>query len=299
MGLREEGFAGLYVHQAQQIHLSALLMSSQPAKMMSNWVHEVFLHEMGHHLHLSYLHPRAREEWDSGWVGVEQARAKLEAQYSVTPADRWRFWKLIERSGWDPKQAGAKLKGIDRAKFLVWLNRTEGNQVSSSFKQLRLTDYGKAVMRFFRDPEIKYQEYVQDNSPERAREMVERLKKTYMSNLELTEWYATRNYPTLDADTVEKIRAEDKSVNEALDKLGIPTDYGRKDTMEDFAESFVMFMTAPERLSDVALYRMKRALALSGLYGRMVMKVAARWHPPCPWVPFSMCGRWQIRMGLL
>ena len=84
----------------------------------------------------------------------------------------------------------------------------------------------------------------------------------------------------LDQETVERIRSEDKSVDQALDALGIPTHYGRTNIKEDFAETFVLFMVAPDRLSEIARYRMGRALWLSGFHGKPVMRVARRRTPP-------------------
>lgn len=59
-----------------------------------------------------------------------------------------------------------------------------------------------------------------------------------------------------------------------LDPLEIVTDYGKTDKYEDFAETFVAFMIAPQSLTPTAKYRMQRALSLSGLYGRAVVKLA-------------------------
>ncbi len=67
--------------------------------------------------------------------------------------------------------------------------------------------------------------------------------------------------------------SEDKR-REVLDPLEIPTDYGKTDEFEDFAETFVAFMAAPERLSPPAKFRMQRALALSRLYGKPVTRLA-------------------------
>lgn len=58
-----------------------------------------------------------------------------------------------------------------------------------------------------------------------------------------------------------------------LDPLDIVTDYGKVDQYEDFAETFLVFMVAPDRLSPTAKFRMQRALSLSGLYGKAVMRV--------------------------
>jgi hypothetical protein len=50
-----------------------------------------------------------------------------------------------------------------------------------------------------------------------------------------------------------------------LDPLEIVTDYGKQDKFEDFAETFMLFMVAPEKLTPTTKFRMQRALSLSGL----------------------------------
>lgn len=60
-----------------------------------------------------------------------------------------------------------------------------------------------------------------------------------------------------------------------LDPLEIVTEYGKTDKYEDFAETFVVFMAAPEKLTPTAKFRMQRALSLSGLYGKPVMRLAS------------------------
>lgn len=57
-----------------------------------------------------------------------------------------------------------------------------------------------------------------------------------------------------------------------LEPLDIVTDYGKTDKYEDFAETFLLFMVAPERLSQTARFRMQQALSLSGLYGKPVVQ---------------------------
>lgn len=71
--------------------------------------------------------------------------------------------------------------------------------------------------------------------------------------------------------------------DERLAPLDIVTEYGKVNQNEDFAETFVAFMAAPEKLTPVSKFRMQRALSLSGLYGKAVMpllaqKVAARYR---------------------
>jgi hypothetical protein len=62
-------------------------------------------------------------------------------------------------------------------------------------------------------------------------------------------------------------------VEEALEKLQIVSDYGKTNEKEDFAETFVAFVGAPEKLTDTSKFRMQRALSLSGLYGKPVMRL--------------------------
>jgi len=62
--------------------------------------------------------------------------------------------------------------------------------------------------------------------------------------------------------------------DEKLKDLDIVTEYGKVDKYEDFAETFLVFMVAPEKLTPTAKFRMQRALSLSGLYGKPVMRLA-------------------------
>lgn len=81
-----------------------------------------------------------------------------------------------------------------------------------------------------------------------------------------------KGIPTL-ADPQNQHLRNDPGRAKKLDLLEIPTDYGKVDQYEDFAETFLVFMVAPDRLSPTAKFRMQRALSLSGLYGKAVMRV--------------------------
>ena len=65
-----------------------------------------------------------------------------------------------------------------------------------------------------------------------------------------------------------------KDRDEKLKDLELVTEYGKVDKYEDFAETFLVFMATPEKLTPTAKYRMQRALSLSGLYGKPVMRLA-------------------------
>jgi len=70
-------------------------------------------------------------------------------------------------------------------------------------------------------------------------------------------------------------RVPDSKRKEQLDPLEIVTEYGKVDKYEDFAETFLVFMAAPEKLTPTAKFRMQRALSLSGLYGKPVLRLAS------------------------
>jgi len=59
-----------------------------------------------------------------------------------------------------------------------------------------------------------------------------------------------------------------------VESLEVVTDYGKTDKFEDFAETFMIFMAKPELLTPTAKFRMQRALSLTGLYGKPVMRLA-------------------------
>ena len=60
-----------------------------------------------------------------------------------------------------------------------------------------------------------------------------------------------------------------KGVN---DHLKIPTTYGQINYKEDFAETFVYYILYPEFLSDIATFRMKKSLWLSGFFGKKIQE---------------------------
>jgi hypothetical protein len=273
--------AGLYVSAQKRVVINPN-SGTGSGKMLENWIQEVLLHEVGHHVHMTYMPAVAKEQWDSGWEYVNKAQDEINDLIFVTSRDRHRFFDLIERSGWNPVKAGRKVKGLDRLKFLLWLHKTQGNPLTTTPSQVRLNHYGKAVFEFFANRDKYLAEFTEDNGPDKAQKMLERRERAHMSTLGITPWYDGKHYPMLDADTVAEIRENDTTVDAALDALGIPTEYGRTDVMEDFAETFVLFVTNPRALSKVAHLRMARALWLSGFAGKPVMRlavqrVAARW----------------------
>ena len=97
-------------------------------------------------------------------------------------------------------------------------------------------------------------------------------------------WYS-KLATTLEGVNLEKIEAFaeiNKSLLEDLEKakdaLQIPTQYGRTNVHEDFAETFYIFVLYPKgaALSKEARWRMGRTLGMSASQGRPVIKVARK-----------------------
>lgn len=265
---------GLYMLGHIYINV-AKTQGKNDGRLWKNWLQEVFLHEFGHHIE-AQLSREAREVWKSAWVDVEEKRKILDEKAGVSQADRVRFFNLLASNQWNPSTTAQKLNGLDKLKFGTWLRNPDLGEPFITPNRFRFTKRGQIVFGFFSDPEgTLRKEMGQDIGPEDSAyiaEQVDRRSKRYRKILMLDYSYVMKVTDEL-ADT---LRREDKSVDEALDKLGLPSDYARTNEGEDFAESFVAFMVNPSRLSDNALFRMQQALSLSGLYGKAVMRLAAR-----------------------
>lgn len=77
------------------------------------------------------------------------------------------------------------------------------------------------------------------------------------------------------ADPRNRSQRDNPDRKKKLDELEVVTDYGKTNEREDFAETFMMYMAIPEKLTPTAKFRMQRALSLSGLYGKPVLRLAA------------------------
>lgn len=265
---------GLYNPQKKTITLLHAVIKEPTGRLMKKWVYEVLLHEFGHHVHMSYLHPAAKEEWDSGWTPVEEAKQALLRKMRVLPEERKRFWELLLSSKGDLAKVKNKLKGMDKPKFHAWLANPMMGGPFVTPKQLRWTPQeGTWLKTFLENPEGRFSQYSERGWPEGE---VDRRIKRHWGMLEdtLAVDY-DKPYPDLPEALVEEYRKQDKSVEEAIEKLQVPTWYAKTDKEEDFAETFVAFMEASERLSEQAVYRMKRALWMSGFYGKPVMRLSS------------------------
>lgn len=273
---------GLYTSTAKSITLSGEIITDGGSGKgrFIDWVNEVFLHEFGHHVHMSYITGEARAVWDEGWSEVKEKKEVYEKAFAyVTYAERKHFYDTLMATQWEPAKAAKKLDALERVKFGVWLRTPMLGGPLITDKQFRLTKDGQNVAFFFRDTKgYMTQRYGYDGTEdaETVKTQVARVFKQMTSKIGLGD---SSNHPIPSAIVAELSKADpamQKSVEEALEKLEIVSPYGKTNEKEDFAETFVAFLGAPQKLTPTAKFRMQRTLSVSGLYGKPVMRLAER-----------------------
>jgi len=274
-----------YTAADQRIDLSNVLKTVMKPRFMDSWIQEAMLHEFAHHIHMKYIHGAAKRFWDSWWDLVKEAQEIDKKTAPLTYSDRTLNWMVLIDSDYDPTKA---LKSFhdeaDGIRFLAWLNnpsKGNKNKVTPYYnpgRPPRLTEYGKDMFDFYKDS----YEFIEKHYPEALKDKPGHLGMNYQKkSMELQKEYdavlgidSQDHWPKLTRSMEKDIRGTTPTEVQAIDQLGVPSDYARKNELEDFAESFVLFVTEPRRLSELAQYRMKRTLSLSGLYGKPVMTFA-------------------------
>lgn len=280
---------------------------------IKRWFTEVFLHELGHHIHLNYITPEAKKFWDSGWDIVQQYKNELLKMNTISLEDILGFIKALEATP-NLQAVGKTLKGFDRAKYMYWLQKMG---LSSVFTQVRPTKLGKSfevliardVFQMDHTDAVKamleaYREFgypVRKDLPDYILDYMDEGGGPLDSEMSSKLWgFLTASGSIFDEgrreiayvkslshlgaklpSVVMKAQAGaditiQKSVNKALEDLGIPSNYGKEDFQEDFAETFVLFVAAPDRLSKTARWRMGRTLGLSEAGGKKVMRLSKK-----------------------
>lgn len=271
---KSQSEAGHYNPREKLITIRYNAMQRKSGGFLKKWLAEIFLHEIGHHVHLSLLPREAKEFWDSGWDIVNQHTEDRTRLLSIGPKDREQFFTKIEKADWDVNKAGATLKGLERLRFIAWLNNrgwTKGT------KRLRLTPDAQKMLYRVTNPLEDFRAsggnyFTGDEFEEEARRYHQDGIKSMKRELGLN---LVGQYPIPDK-MVDQVRSEFPDVGRALDALGIPSAYGKTNVLEDFAETFVQWMIHPSRLSDTAKWRMGRTLGMSGSLGKPVMKTSLR-----------------------
>jgi hypothetical protein len=269
---------GLYITNSKTIILSTQLVSLGRGRFMK-WINEAFLHEFGHHVHLSYLPPAARAEWDAGWKEVKDKQEVLQHAFkSITAEDRAKFFDVLVATKFEPNLAVKRLEPVAKVKFGIWLRTPMMGDPLITPKQFRWTKPGRELENFYTDrPSYMrtHYEWIPEGSPEYERQ-VDLVDKRWKDKLALL-WDGKMSIPQ---NTVLELSKSNpvmqQAVEEAIAKLEIVSDYGKRNEKEDFAETFVAFMDAPEHLTPTAKFRMQRTLSLANFYNKPVVRLAEK-----------------------
>ncbi len=269
---------GLYFNHSRTIVLSSKLVGHGIGRFMK-WVNEAFLHEFGHFVHLDYLPTAAREAWDTSWNVVKERQEAIERAFkSISAEERARFFDALHFTKFDAAKASRRLDSIARVKFGVWLRNPIIGDPLITPKQFRWTRAGQRVVRFFTNPDQFMQneyDWMTKGTEEYDRQAAT-VNKRMQDKLGLL-WDGNMSIPSAAVQELAKSDpAMQRSVEDALDELEIVSSYGRTDEKEDFAETFVAFLGAPEKLTPTAKFRMQRTLSLAHFYNKPVMRLAEK-----------------------
>jgi len=267
---------------------------------------DTIIHEIGHHVHLSYLHPAAKAAWDKPWEGLMQldtgaiwTPGKQGYNVFLKGQDRKKFLNQLLRSK-SVKQMDRSLDDEDRAKFRAWLytltltehpatlkpnprNRWE----FSTFRDLdRFLKRDPSYLAGVQEMQRGFAELGSPYSPLTGLNLTGDdpitwdVLERYWREIVLAQEPNLRRLVTRHGDTwTVRVHSEDLQrklrwePGSYITNLHIPTEYGKTNVMEDFAETFTEFIVRPQRLSGTAMFRMKQALARSNLFGKKVMRL--------------------------
>lgn len=266
--------AGEYRSSTRTIALGPHALTQRPYRLFTGpWTQGTFLHEFGHYVHMTYVKGEARAFWNQTWDPIKEVKKNME---QVSSEEIQRFYGLLEKDGFVPIKTAKKLKGMDKVKFAYWLRHPMLGDPLITPGQFRLTRHGEAVFRVLRDPLT----YVREESNIIGMSEEENVKRIVKHKREDVLGVGYSGGLGIYPKDLEEIRKADPSIEQALEQsyqaLGVPSEYGRTNELEDFADTFVVFLVSPEKLSENALYRMKHTLWLSGFGGKPVMRLAHR-----------------------
>jgi hypothetical protein len=246
--LIEEGFpsaAGLYTYKTKTIHLAVeqgLSVAGQ-GTLIERWFTEIFLHELGHHIHINLLTPQARDFWEDAWSPIHTLQAKLDKAKEIDAEDGLSLYSELKvKFGLNLQAMDKALQGIEKARYRIWLHRLG---LSSSLRKIAPTDAAKAL-----------------------KGDLARLEKIALN---ISKYPMNLLGPELDI-LMKSEPSIQKDIQKYLEALNIPSKYGQTDVDEDFAETFVLYVADPSTLSPVARWRMGRTLYLSSLGGVSLIK---------------------------
>lgn len=264
---------GIYWVNKDTIGLNALFDDTQKLS-------DTFIHELGHHIHISVLPREAREFWNSGWSLYDFKVESLTRDLTISKEDLLK-WMSDLHPNYDIAGYGNTLKGAEKVRYNALFYE---HYFLKSPKTMRNDFWGLAVRRI-KDlppnlfPFLRHWRGTYDQL-RRVLEKDHNISEESLINAafgyrKLQEVANNPNSSELDNLKREVISANYKELNQILVRLGIPTEYGHTNVFEDFAETFKEYVLNPSSLSEEAKWRLLRTLGMSGSLGTDVMRKAS------------------------
>ncbi len=226
---------------------------------------------------------------DALWAGLESFKSAVQKALDATAPEQFTYqgFPVVNQQHLSDELCRKALSGFDYLKALFKKRGVEGVLDSGIARIILLWDAGSAA--FFhagtREMTLGVDElskggpgrFVDTAAGETVlHEFGHYVHRVYITGEARDAWEAPWGDLPSEAGVNPYSRNQDPKRNQKLEPLEIVTDYGKVDKYEDFAETFMVFMAAPDKLTPTAKYRMQQALSLSGLYGKPVLKLAHR-----------------------
>lgn len=240
---------------------------------------EVFLHELGHHIHMYSVSKDAKEFWDSGWSLYDSEVSQLTKDLTITKEDVIKWFQGLDPE-YDLASYGKSLKGVEKAKFIALFYESDFFKTP---KSLTLTYWGQSAKDIPLIPKSlfpflsKWQGSYSDLETSLQNEFgitEEKLIDAAFAYAKLAYTSRSTYSSVLEEKRQEILRANQKELSKILQDLGIPSQYGHTNVMEDFAETFKSYVLNPDSISDTAKWRLLRTLGISESSGKPLKKSA-------------------------
>jgi hypothetical protein len=251
-----------------------------------NFINEMFIHEVGHWVHMNYIPPSAKAYWDKPWLAYDKEVKRLEGEIKkklkISPEERHHFWSLLQESKGNLAKVKKSLTPYKRAKLHFWLSGTHLNIPYVTPKNFRwVKGKGQDLKMFLETPHKFIEEHYGVSQQEEGYDIIlQRREEKIKTDLMLEGLYDFRLI-SIPEEKVTDYISEDRDLNKQitraiLNRLEIPSEYGHTNVLEDFAESFAAFMLNPEKLSNIAKDRILTTLKMSESEGKRLMRLSKR-----------------------
>jgi len=238
-------------------------------------------------LHDEYMFSGLGTDWDRWWQRVGRVRDEIKKKLAEAGPShfRWRGF-LIQ----NPERLSDQIveRGLDHAAHVLALFRKRGveDALVASVKVWRFdladnySQHGSAGGWYdSRDQSVTFaygKKWGKETYETLIHEIGHHLHLRYLHGEARAAWDAPwADVPEEYDRWLGQMMGPNRDRAKAVDRLDVPTEYARTNVFEDFAETFTAFVLRPNTLSPLAKFRMQRALSLSNLYGKKVMRLSA------------------------